>query len=243
MARTLTDTLAAAVAAPARQPAMQFTLRDAEHHYSHLRSDARAAADNACFVDADGALWRVDVSTGRGIVGASIAYQRITDPSQASQWTTWTALQSRVTGSAGVAAGTLPNGDVMVVYVTFTTVYRRTSADGGATWEEPETLWNAGQVVRALCYGGNGSIFVAADKAGGRRHRLPAPRSRGRMASRRVDPWHLLGVRRDRRRLGRHRVAPGAFAVGRRAGHHRHLHHGLPHRWRNLGAADAHRAG
>ncbi len=167
MARTITGTLAAAVDAPARQPAMQFTLRDAGHHYTRMRSDSRSAAANACFVDASGALWRADVSTGRGIVGASIAYQRISDPSQASQWTTWTKLQSRVTGSAGVAAGTLPNGDVMVAYVTFTTVYRRTSADGGATWEEPETLWHAGQVVRAICYGGNGSIFVVTDKAGG----------------------------------------------------------------------------
>ena len=167
MARTLTETLAAAVAAPARRPAMQFTLRDATHHYARYHSDPRAAAANACFVDTSGALWRVDVSTERGIVGASVAYQRITDPGQVGQWTTWTPLQSRVTGGAGVAAGVLPNGDVMVVYVTFTTVYRRTSSDGGATWGAPETLWNARQIVRALCYGGNGSIFLAADTAGG----------------------------------------------------------------------------
>ena len=167
MARTLTETLAAAVDAPARQPAMQFTLRDAEHHYALYRSDPRPAAANACFVDTSGALWRVDVSTERGIVAATVSYQRITDPSQPSQWTAWTPLQTRVTGAAGVAAGELPNGDVMVVYVTFTTVYRRTSADGGATWGAPETLWNAGQIVRALCYGGNGSIFLAVDKTGG----------------------------------------------------------------------------
>ena len=167
MARTLTETLAAAVDAPARQPAMQFTLRDAEHHYALYRSDPRSAAANACFVDMSGALWRVDVSTERGIVAATVSYQRIADPSQPSQWTAWTPLQTRVTGAAGVAAGELPNGDVMVVYVTFTTVYRRTSADGGATWGAPETLWNAGQIVRALCYGGNGSIFLAVDKTGG----------------------------------------------------------------------------
>ena len=76
-------------------------------------------------------------------------------------------MQTRVTGAAGVAAGVLPNGNVMVVYVTFTTVYRRTSSDNGSTWGAPETLWNARQIVRALCYGGNGSIFLAADKSGG----------------------------------------------------------------------------
>ena len=167
MARTLTETLAAAVDAPARRPAMQFALRDAAHHYARFRSDPRPAAANACFVDTSGALWRVDVSPERGIVGASVAYQRITDPGQASQWTAWSSLQSRVTGAAGVAAGVLPNGDVMVVYVTFTTVYRRTSSDGGATWGASETLWNARQIVRALCYGGNGSIFLAADTSGG----------------------------------------------------------------------------
>lgn len=167
MARTLTESLAAAVAAPARRPAMQFTLRDAAHHYIRYRSDARPAAANACFVDATGNLWRVDVSPERGVVAATVSYQRITDPSQASQWTTWTPLQSRATGAAGVAAGVLPNGDVMVVYVTFTTVFRRTSSDGGATWAAPESLWNARQIVRAMCYGGNGSIFLAVDKSGG----------------------------------------------------------------------------
>lgn len=167
MARTLTETLTAAVAAPSRQPAMQFTLRDAAHHYTRFRSDARSAAANACFVDTSGALWRVDVSAERGVVAASVSYQRITDPSQASQWTTWSTLQTRVTGAAGVAAGELPNGDVMVVYATFTTIYRRTSSDGGTTWGDPETLWNPRKIVRALCYGGNGSIFLAVDKSGG----------------------------------------------------------------------------
>ena len=167
MARTLSDTLAAAVDAPARQPAMQFTLRDGEHHYELYRTDPRSAAASACFVDTAGALWRVDVSPERGVRSATVSYQRITDPSQASQWAAWTALQTRVTGAAGVAAGVLPNGDVMAVYVTFTTVYRRTSSDGGATWGSPQTLWNARQIVRALCYGGNGSIFLAVDKSGG----------------------------------------------------------------------------
>ncbi|MDE2817139.1 MAG: hypothetical protein OXK81_10635 [Chloroflexota bacterium] len=167
MARTLTETLAAAIDAPSRRPAMQFTLRDGAHHYTRHRSDPRSAAANACFVDASGSLWRVDVSSERGVVDASVSYQRITDPSQASQWTAWTTLQNRVTGAAGVAAGVLPNGDVMVTYVTFTTVYRRTSSDDGATWGDPETLWNARQIVRAMCYGGNGSIFLAVDKSGG----------------------------------------------------------------------------
>ena len=137
MARTLSDTLAAAVDAPARQPAMQFTLRDDEHRYELYRTDPRSAAASACFVDTGGTLWRVDVSPERGVRSATVSYQRITDPSQAGQWTAWTTLQTRVTGAAGVAAGVLPNGDVMAVYVTFTTVYRRTSSDGGATWGKP----------------------------------------------------------------------------------------------------------
>lgn len=167
MARTLTETLAAAVDAPARQPALQFTLQDRMHHYTRFRAGPRPAAGNACFVDTSGALWRVDVSTERGIVAAAVSYQRITNPGEASQWTAWNQLQTRVTGAAGVAAGVLPNGNAMVVYASLTTVYRRTSADGGATWSNPEALWNARQFVRALCYGGNGSIFLAADKAGG----------------------------------------------------------------------------
>ena len=243
MARTLTETLAAAVDAPARQPAMQFTLRDAEHHYALYRSDPRSAAANACFVDMSGALWRVDVSTERGIVAATVSYQRIADPSQPSQWTAWTPLQTRVTGAAGVAAGELPNGDVMVVYVAFTTVYRRTSADGGATWGAPETLWNAGQIVRALCYGGNGSIFLAVDKSGGGVTVYRLYESEGELAGGRVDPRYLHGVRRYRRRLGQHGVAPGAFAMGRRARHHGHLYHGMPHRRRDVGAAGADRTG
>lgn len=167
MARTLTDSLAAAVAAPARRPAMQFTLRDEAHHYAHFRTDARPAAANACFVDAGNALWRVDVSPERGVFAATVSYQRITDPGQATQWTTWQTLQTRVTGSPGIGAGVLPNGNVMVAYVAFTTVFRRTSSDGGATWSSPETLWNPRKVVRAICYGGNGSIFAAVDKTGG----------------------------------------------------------------------------
>ena len=105
MARTLTDTLAAAVDAPARRPAMQISLRDAAHHYTRWRSEPRPAAANACFVDTSGALWRVDVSPEIGVVSASVAYQRITDPDQASQWTAWTTLQSRVTGAAGGGRG------------------------------------------------------------------------------------------------------------------------------------------
>ncbi len=167
MARQLSPTLAAAVDGSVRRPAMQFTLRDAAHHYAHVRSDTRAAAASACFVDTGGALWRVDVSSERGIRAATVSYQRIADTEQASQWTAWHALQTRVTGAAGVGAGVLPNGDVIIVYVSLTTVYRRTSADGGATWSDPESLWNARQIVRALCYGGNGSIFLATDKTGG----------------------------------------------------------------------------
>ena len=167
MARTLTQTLAAAVDAPSRRPSMRFTLRDEAHHYARFRSDPRAAAANACFIDSGGVLWRVDVSPEKGVLSANVSYQRIADPSQASQWTAWTSLQSRVTGAAGVAAGELSNGNVMVVYVSLTTVYRRTSADNGATWSSAETLWNAKKFVRALCYGGNGSIFLAVDKTGG----------------------------------------------------------------------------
>ena len=167
MARTLTTTLAAAVNAAARRPAMQFTLRDAGRRYTRYRSAARSAAANACFVDNAGALWRVDVSPARGIIAAVVSYQRITDTTQASQWTAWTTLQTAVTGTSGVGAGVLPNGDVAVIYVKLTTVYRRTSSDGGATWSSAETLWNAKKFVRALCYGGNGSIFLAVDKTGG----------------------------------------------------------------------------
>jgi len=107
--RTLSGTLAAAVSAMGRQPAAQVRVADDKEHYSLYRHDVPAKAVDGCaaVVAADGSLIRAALFDNGGAGNADLAVQRITDPTQSAQWTTWTTL---------VAAGcggniTVPNKD------------------------------------------------------------------------------------------------------------------------------------
>src|SRR5437879_1150842 len=94
MVRTLPAPLTTALNATTRRPSIQLTAEDHILHYSSYQTPGTADAWNDACIAPDGSIIRVRVSRGGNAFQQSFQYQRITDPSMASQWSSWTTFGS-----------------------------------------------------------------------------------------------------------------------------------------------------
>ena len=117
--------------------------------------DATAVGAHAMAIPSDGSICRVRMD------GATIKFQRTASPSGSSDWTAaWTSFGTGVAGSpVGMAAR---SAEVVVFTHDGTNLYRRQSADSGATWGNWVSMANARPCERgiAAAYKSNGDLAV-----------------------------------------------------------------------------------
>src|SRR5438270_202613 len=128
MVRTLSSPLTTALASLTRRPSIQITAQDHILHYSSYQTPGTADAWNDACVAADGSIIRVRLTRGGSTFQQSFQYQRITDPSVAGQWSTWTTFGS----GAGLAVW--HSSGYTVIYSDGYSLKSATCDDAGGTW-------------------------------------------------------------------------------------------------------------
>ncbi len=174
MVRTLDSALLSSLNNVTRHPVLTLTIEDHVAHYSPYQTPGTADAWHDVCIAADNSIVRIQVTRGGTGFTSSCLVQRITDPTQAAQWSTWTALP----GSAGLiyqdggcaianSAGTITafaqrgtGGNNLWVW---------TSTNNGLTWTGPVSVLvpPAGALIRGIASAGNNDVFFLYDVSGG----------------------------------------------------------------------------
>ncbi len=168
--RTLTTSIQNALAAAARTPAISVQLFDPIEHYSAYQTLTISEGHSAACVAADGAIIRAYTNTPTGAFVATLSVQRVSDPANAAQWSTWTALSSgNLLRDAGCAISN-NSGTLRVFAQSGVSPYNLlvwSSADNGVTWSGPTSIAAVNAAVRGLGSAGQNDIFYAYDSTGG----------------------------------------------------------------------------
>ncbi|HLH62076.1 MAG TPA: sialidase family protein [Ktedonobacteraceae bacterium] len=176
MVRSLDSALTTALNTITRTPAVRLTIEDHVLHYAQYQNPGSADAWNDACIANDNSIVRVQVTRGGTGFNCNFQVQRITDPSQASQWTstTWVTLP----GSAGLmfqdagcaisnSSGTLrafaqrgTGGNNLWVW---------TSTDNGVTWTGPASVLSppSSALIKGIGSAGNNDVFFLYDVTGG----------------------------------------------------------------------------
>ncbi len=138
MVRTLDPALTAALNSLTRSPALALTIQDHVQHYGIYQSPNGNDAWNDACIASDNSIIRSYVS--RGGFASTIYVQRIIDPSQASQWQSWTALpggSNTVFQDGGMCVSNNGGGVLRIFAQQGTggnTLWNWYSSDNGRTW-------------------------------------------------------------------------------------------------------------
>src|SRR5687767_12493735 len=143
--RTLTSTLLAAQKAPVRQDAVVCTIVDAPVEWPRWSWSAIYGPTETDGPSAIVQLFSGPLVRARQTTGGAIYTQKVTDPGQAGQWSSWTLWKAAATTSlgAGIALASRDTSDSLrLFYVDLAdgrTIRCATSTDG-TTWTE-ETVY------------------------------------------------------------------------------------------------------
>ncbi|MCL4534382.1 MAG: hypothetical protein M1370_04390 [Bacteroidetes bacterium] len=153
----LTDTLGAAQQSPIRQPAIKCRVDDRpievpRFTWTSVYPGGEPDYFCAAAICSDGSIVRV-----RSEASGDFYRQRITDPSQPEQWSTWTLARAGTSTACQVAAARGSASGVVRIYLVSgdpgsRTIYGCESTDDGQTWGDWEVVATppAGAEVRAL---------------------------------------------------------------------------------------------
>lgn len=174
MVRTLDSALTTALNSLTRRPALTLTIEDHVQHYSLYQSSGAAEALNDACIAPDNSIVRVQLTRGGSAFTQSFQFQRITDPSQASQWSAWTTLpgaSGNMFQDGGCAlsnnAGTLrafaqrgTGGNDLWVW---------TSTNNGVSWSGPVTVLSppSGALTKGIASSGSNDVLFLYDVTGG----------------------------------------------------------------------------
>lgn len=172
MVRSIDSNMQAVINGHTKRPAVTITAEDHILHYSQYQFPNGTDEWNDACIANDGSIVRVRVS--RGSFNSAVTTQRITDPSVASQWTTWSGVSN---GNANIfqdaSCAISNNGGTLRIFVQQGTggnaIWTWSSTDNGNTWSSQSTVLSppGGALVRGLGSGGNNDIFFLYDVAGG----------------------------------------------------------------------------
>lgn len=172
MVRTLDAALTAALNAQTRRPTLSLTIEDHVLHYIPYQSPGTADAWNDACIASDNSIVRVQV-TRNGFASNGMV-QRITDPTQASQWASWTALPGAsgklfqdggctVSNSQGTLRAFAQCG------TGSSALYVWTSTNNGQTWNGPVSVLTppGNALIKGIGSAGNNDVFFIYDVSGG----------------------------------------------------------------------------
>jgi hypothetical protein len=177
MVRTISSTLTTAIGAKTRRPAITLT---AEDHINHLNNAISTAGNVDSWYDMcvanDGSIIRVRVT--RGLAGTefvqSFQWQRISDPTNASQWTTWTTF-SGASGNMSIFGGCCVsnNTGTLRAFAQDSTgaswINNWWSFDNGQTWNGPAGVvaLPSAAIIKGIGSAGHDDVFFLYDVLGG----------------------------------------------------------------------------
>jgi hypothetical protein len=171
MVRTIDAGLSAAISATTQQPVMRCTIAITDPQFATYQSAAGTECRSAACVAGDGSIVRAHLPQSGG-ASQPLSVQRITDPSQASQWTTWTQLATGMNVTAGCAMAYMDNAVFLFAqqYGGSYPMVFWTSADNGQTWSAMRimpALPTSPTNVRGIASAGNNDCFIQYDVSGG----------------------------------------------------------------------------
>ncbi len=174
MVRTLNPALVAALNSRTRVPALTLTIEDHVLHYALYQSPGGADAWNDACLASDSSLIRVQVTRSGSGFTSNFQVQRVTDPTQATQWSTWTTLPGAgglifqdgscaVSNSAGTLRAFAQRGS------GGNTLWAWTSLDNGVTWSGPMNVVTppGSALLKGIASAGNNDVFFLYDVLGG----------------------------------------------------------------------------
>ena len=174
MVRTLDGALTSAVNSITRVPALSLTVEDRIIHYASYQTPNTADAWHDLCIANDNSIIRVQVTRGGGGFTSNFQYKRITDPSVASQWSTWTTFSGgsgNMFEDAGCAVSN--SGGTLRAFAQRGTggnqLWTWSSTDNGQTWSGPNVVVTppGGSLIKGMGSAGNNDIFFLYEVVGG----------------------------------------------------------------------------
>jgi len=174
MVRTLDAALLAALNSLTRRPALTLTIEDHVIHYGLYQSPNVADAWNDATIASDNGIIRCSISRGGSPFQQTISVQRVTDPSQLTQWLTWAALpggSNNIFQDGGVCVSN--NSGVLKIFAQQGTggnaIWNWYSTDNGVTWSGPAVVATppGGALTRGMGSAGQNDLFFLYDVIGG----------------------------------------------------------------------------
>lgn len=174
MVRTLDTPLKNALNNVTRRPAITLTIEDHVIHYSPYQAPGTADAWNDACIAGDNSIVRVQVTRGGSGFTSNALVQRITDPTQAAQWSSWTTLP----GSAGAmfqdgGCAISNSGGTLCAFAQRGTggndLWVWTSTNNGVSWTGPVSVLTppSSALLKGIGSAGNNDVFFLYDVSGG----------------------------------------------------------------------------
>ncbi|HEX7733561.1 MAG TPA: hypothetical protein VF458_01815 [Ktedonobacteraceae bacterium] len=174
MVRTLSSPLIAALNSKTRVPSLHLTIEDHVLHYASYQTPGGADAWNDACLASDQSLVRVQVTRAGFGFTSNFQVQRVTDPGQAAQWSSWTTLPGSsglifqdgscaISNSAGTLRAFAQRG------TGGNNLWAWTSVDNGITWSGPVNVATppGGALIKGIASAGNNDVFFLYDVLGG----------------------------------------------------------------------------
>lgn len=174
MVRTLDSSLTTALNSLTRRPALTLTIEDHVQHYGLYQSPGAAEALNDACIAPDNSIVRVQLTRGGNAFTQSFQFQRITDPSQASQWSAWITLpgaSGNMFQDGGCALSN--NSGTLRAFAQRGTggndLWVWTSTNNGVSWSGPVTVLSppSGALTKGITSSGSNDVFFLYDVTGG----------------------------------------------------------------------------
>ena len=172
MVRSLDTALTSVLDSTTRRPALTLTVEDHVTHYAPYQTPGTADAFNDVCIASDNSIIRVQVT--RNGFTSNFQVQRITDPTSATQWSSWTTLPGAL-GTMfqdGGCAVSNSHGTLRAFAQRGTggnNIFVWTSTNNGGTWTGPVTVLTppGSALLKGIGSAGNDDIFFIYDVSGG----------------------------------------------------------------------------
>lgn len=174
MVRVLDTSLTATLAGHTRRPALALSIEDHVLHYSLYQTPATVDGWNDACSANDNSIVRILITRGGSGYVSNAQVQRVSDPSQTSQWQTWTTLPG-ATGTIFQDGGCAiaNNNGTLRAYAQRGTggneLWVWTSTNNGVNWTGPTTVLApaGGALLKGISSAGNNDVFFLYDVSGG----------------------------------------------------------------------------
>ncbi len=172
--RTLPPVLTSVLNNTTRTPRCILTVEDRVLHYGLYQSLSGDDVLNDACLASDASIIRVQIPHGSSGFSASFQVQRISDPTQTAQWSSWSTLPGAagviyqnggcaVTNAAGVLRAFAQRG------TGGNNLWTWSSTDNGISWSGPVSVLSppGGALLGGIASAGNNDVFFLYDVAGG----------------------------------------------------------------------------